>query len=301
MKIILIGSSGLVGSRFIELSKYKADFLTPDYIELDITNPENIAKYFELHGSPDWVVNFAAYTDVGKAEEQRGDKNGMCWKLNVSGVENLLSVIDEAKTKYIQISTDMVFSGSSADPGPYDEEHKPESDSSKVTWYGFTKSLGEQKVQEKFGDQAKILRLIYPVRAKYDLKLDYLRKPLKLYDEGKLYPLFTDQQVSIAFVDEISNILDTIITQNARGTYHVSSTDTSTPFELVSYLLEKARGAKNVVQKNSLEKFLKTVDSSVRYPKFGGLKVDKTEAKLGIKFSSWKEIIDQLVKQGIGK
>ena len=286
MKILLIGSSGLVGSRFIELSKFAGEFLTPDYIELDITNIDNIKKYFGQN-QPDLVVNFAAFTNVGKAEEQRGDKNGICWKLNVTGVENLLSVIGSSKTKYIQISTDMVFSGLSDDPGPYDEDHQPEQDSSKVTWYGYTKSLGEKNAPT-------ILRLIYPVRAKYDLKLDYLRKPLKLFDEGKLYSLFTDQQVSIAFVDEISLALDKVITQNVTGIYHVSSPDTASPFELVSYLLEKTRGAKNVVKPGSL-------NSSVRYPKFGGLKVAQTEKKLGIKFSSWKQIIDKLVEQGIGK
>jgi dTDP-4-dehydrorhamnose reductase len=300
-KILTIGSSGLVGSRWLELSKYKDNFLTPDYIELDILSPENIQKYFQTNGTPDWVINFAAFTDVGKAEDERGRKDGFCWKLNVEGLENLMNVFEPARTRFIQISTDMVFSGFVADKGPYDENHPPEKDSDKLTWYGYTKLLGEQKVQEKFKTHAAVLRLIYPVRTKYDLKLDYLRKPLKLFDEGKLYPLFADQQVSIAFVDEISNALDKIITQNATGTFHASSSDNATPFELVSYLLEKTRGVTGVVQKTSLDEFLKTVEAPVRYPKFGGLKVELTEQRLGIKFSSWKEIIDKLVDQGLGK
>lgn len=298
-KILLIGSSGLVGSRFIELSKFKDSFLTPDYKELDITDAQSVNKYIDLN-KPDLIVNFAAYTDVGKAEDEKGNTNGLCWRLNTAAIDNILGAVKE-KTKYIQISTDMVFSGSKSTPGPYAEDDIPESDSSKVTWYGYTKFLAEKKVQEKMGNKATILRLIYPVRAKYDLKLDYLRKPLKLFDEGKLYPLFDDQQVSIAFVDEIATTLDTIITQNATGTFHVSSPDTSSPFELVTYLLEKSRSVKSAVKSSSLDEFLKTVDNPVRYPKFGGLKVKQTESKLGIKFHTCKEIIDILVEQGVGK
>ena len=37
-------------------------------------------------------------------------------------------------------------------------------------------------------------------------------------------------------------------------------------------------------------------NSSVRYQKFGGLKVEETQKALGIKFSpSWHQVIDQIV------
>jgi dTDP-4-dehydrorhamnose reductase len=131
------------------------------------------------------------------------------------------------------------------------------------------------------------------------LKLDYLRKPLSLYDEGKLYPMFTDQQVSIAFVDEVAMALEKIIDGNFKGIFHASSRDTSTPFELVSYMIEKARGKKDAVTGVSIDDFLKGVDNPVRYPKFGGLKVEKTEKELGIKFSTWKQIVDKLTHRAV--
>jgi hypothetical protein len=152
-----------------------------------------------------------------------------------------------------------------------------------------------------------ILRIIYPVRAEFEGKLDYLRKPLKLFDEGRLYPMFNDQQVSIAFIDEVSKAIDVILEKEAKGIFHVSSRDTSTPYELVSYLIEKARGKKNVVVPTSVYDFIKKQKEAnpnnpfveVRYPIYGGLKVEKTESELGIKFGFWKEIIDKLVDFGI--
>ncbi|MEK7127512.1 MAG: sugar nucleotide-binding protein [Patescibacteria group bacterium] len=277
MKILVTGASGLVGSRFVELSKFKESLICPRKEELDITNPNLVLP------SADVVINFAAYTNVGEGENQRNDKNGLCWKINVDGVSNLLQASKDAF--FIQISTDMVFSG---EAGPYSEDNLPETDPNKVTWYGFTKGEGERSCKDH-----TILRLIYPVRAKFDKKLDYLRKPLSLFDQGKLYPMFTDQQVSFTFIDEICLALDKIIEKRTEGIFHASSSDLTTPFELGNYLLEKTRGVKNAVK----EGFLPL--NSIRYPKLGGLKVEKTEKELGIKFSSWREIIDKLVEQGI--
>ena len=162
----------------------------------------------------------------------------MCWKLNVGGLRNLLDAAK--KSFFVQISTDLVFSG---EHGPYCEDDIAETNSEKVTWYGFTKGEGERLCQDH-----TILRLIYPVRAKYDQKLDYLRKPLALFDQGKLYPMFTDQQVSISFIDEVIFAIDKILEKKATGVFHAGSSDFTNPFELYSYLFEKARGVKAVVK-----------------------------------------------------
>jgi dTDP-4-dehydrorhamnose reductase len=287
-KVLVTGASGLVGSRFIELFKNKYDFVTPEYPQFDLTDRENVFSTVN-DVNPNVVVNFAAYTNVSEAENQRGDENLACYKINVEGIRNLVSTVSST-THFIQISTDMIFPGSESDPGPYDENHPTNFNENELTWYGYTKNLAEKRV-------STILRLIYPVNPKYDLKLDYLKKPLSLFDQGKLYPMFTDQQVSIVLVDKVAEALDKIIEGNKKGVFHASSNDTSTPFDLISYLLEKARGVKNIVKQASLSEFIKTVDNSVRYPRFGGLKVEKTEKELGIKFGSWHEMIDEFVSQ----
>lgn len=294
-RILVTGASGLVGSRFVELHKDKRDLLTPDLNEMDITSKKSVEEYVKKN-NPYVVINFAAYTDVGKAEEERGDESGLCWKLNVVGVQNLISVLP-LSASFVQISTDNVFPGSKENPGPYSEDAIPGKDSDKLTWYGFTKAEGEREVIEKMKGRFSILRLIYPFRAHYDLKLDYIRKPLSLFDQGKLYPMFIDQQVSVTFVDKICLALEKIIELNKKGVFHASSSDTTTPFELVSYVLEKSKRLKDIVKPSSLDEFLKTVDNPVRYPKYGGLKVEKTEKELGIKFGTWRQMVDEFIYQ----
>ncbi len=301
--ILVIGSEGLVGSRFVETSERKNFLHLPKEVELDITNKSDIQNILSSY-SFSAVVNFAAFTDVNKAEEERGDKNGKCWQVNVEGVKNLVEAIKphRGRIHFIQISTDMVFSGSSEDPGPYAEDREPEKDLNEVTWYGYTKGQGEKVVRDILGQSATILRIIYPVRASFPAKLDYIRKLLSLYDEGKLYSLFSDQQITITFIDEACRALDAIIIGDIKGTFHASSSDVTTPYNLISEVLKKTRGKINVVDPISLDDFLKDRDVPVyRYPRFGGLDTSETEGKLDLKFSTCRQMIEELVKQGLGK
>lgn len=273
--ILVTGASGLVGSRFVELYPNPGDLLTPGLDEFDLLHPdEYLAK-----NTPDVIVNFAAYTNVSEAEKQRDDKNGPCWQINVEGTRNLVSVLP-LTTRLIHISTDMVFSGSPADPGPYSANHELPTNDHELTWYGFTKAEAERVI----GNKGTIVRIICPVRAKFLPKLDFLRKPLNLYNQGKLYPLFIDQQTSMTFIDEACLALQKIIDQNLSGVFHMSCPDTTTPYEIITYLLQKLDKDISGVQKSSVD--------PKRYPKFGGLKPS-------FEFRPWRQIVDKLIEQGI--
>lgn len=290
-EILATGASGLVGSRFTELTKGKYSFITPEYPEFDMTDKRNIEKHL-MSINPQVIINFAAYTNVSEAEDQRGNKNADCWRINVDGVENIINVMP-SNCHFIHISTDMVFPGSKEFPGPYKEGDEPEKDPNKVTWYGYSKGEAERRARKLLGKNFTILRLIYPFRSHYDQRSDYVRKPLKLYDDGELYALFDDQQVSVTFVDSLVPVLARIIDERVEGVYHAGSEDTTTPSELVSYLLWKARGVKNVVVVSSID----SVKNPVRYPKYGGLDVTETEKKLGVKLGTYKEMIDEFTQQ----
>jgi dTDP-4-dehydrorhamnose reductase len=300
MKLFVTGSDGLVGSRFLELKGDSFEITALEIDDLDLTDKERVKDYFSKN-SFDGLVHFAAYTDVGKAEEQRGNRQEACWRVNVEGTRNLVEAINPIKTHFVYISTDMVFSGSEEDPGPYSENHQIEEYENKVTWYGFSKGQGERVVRKVLDDNMTILRLIYPVRAKYEKKLDYLRKPLKLFDEGKLYPLFNDQQISITFIDELSAVIEKILKDSHFGTFHASSKDMTNPHEIVSYLIKRVRESDATIESTTVEEFLKrTSFPSVRYPKHGGLQTGLTEKELGMDFGTWREIVDKLIEQGIG-
>ncbi len=288
-EILVTGASGLVGSRFVELSP---DYLllSPNSKELSIADNSSVKEYFKRH-QPSLILNFAAYTDVTAAENQTGDEKGLCWQINVVGVSNLLST----NIPFIQASTDMVFSGSTHDPGPYPENYSRPDSPDVLTWYGWTKSQAEELV---LGANQTVVRIIYPVRSRFNDKLDYLRLPLSLFSAGKLYPLFEDQQVSFTFIDELAAALHLIIDHGHTGIFHVSS-DTFSPYELVTYALERLGEDSDSVQSSLIKPFLAKQDNPYRYPVKGGLSTTQTEERLGMKFRSWQGVVDELIKQGL--
>lgn len=291
LKILVTGARGLVGSRFVELSD-NFNLLTPDLPDFNITNIDLVDDVISDF-NPDWIINFAAFTDVNAAEKQSGDKTGPVWQVNVEGVRNLTSIFKSKNI--IHISTDMVFPGDLSQPGPYSEDDQPPNSPEKLTWYGWTKNRAEKIILER---GATVLRIIYPVRAKFGEKLDYIRGPLDRFVQGKLYPLFRDQQISISYIDEIIKTIYKIIEFNARGVYHASS-DTTTPYELISRVLTELGEDSSTIESSSIHDVLKTQNNPNRYPVYGGLKTKKAEDRLRIHFSTWQTIVDKLIGDGL--
>lgn len=299
MNILITGATGLIGSHIKEylLQQNIGEILAPTSQELDITSHDSIDSYF-VANNPEIIIHCAAYTDVNGGELQRNDTNGSAWIINVEGTEHIAQAAQTNKAEFIHISTDMVFCGRKDDPGPYPENHPIETDSAKVSWYGWTKAEAE-RVIGKYFPQSAIVRISNPARAKFENKLDYVRKIISAYDQRKPIKLFNDQHLTLTYVDEVSEAIYEIIQKKSHGIFHVSSSNVFTPYELAVYLLDKVRGATDVVQASSIEQFLAQPGNNARYLQFGGLDVQTTEETLEMQFRTWQEIIDSLIDQGI--
>ncbi|KKP39502.1 hypothetical protein A2130_02455 [Candidatus Woesebacteria bacterium GWC2_33_12] len=295
-RVLVIGATGLIGSRFVELAKNIFEIIPVDEKVLDITNQQAVEEYFSTT-QLDAVVNFAAFTNVDAAEKERNDTKGLCYKLNVTGVENLAYASKKYNKFLVQISTDFVFSGTTDNPGPYDElSPVPYELLPSMGWYGWTKKEAEVKIENARAKSA-IVRIVYPFSfGKYDLKLDYAKNFLKLYDDGKLFPIFTDQTITLLYIEDLINPLSKILEEELQGIFHIVSSDIATPFDFVEYLLSKARNVEGVVKKGSMEEFLKTPGRTPR-PRLGGLKTEITQQKLEMKFRTWREMVDEFASK----
>lgn len=101
--VILTGGSGTLGK---ELQRLKPDLICPSSRDLDITNRENVERYF-IENKIELVIHAAAYTNVLKAEtdfEKVID-------VNILGSYNILKSCINNKIKMVYISTDYVFDG----------------------------------------------------------------------------------------------------------------------------------------------------------------------------------------------
>ncbi|MBI4032968.1 MAG: NAD(P)-dependent oxidoreductase [Candidatus Blackburnbacteria bacterium] len=291
----VLGASGLVLSRFLELYP-KTVVSAPDISELDITDQDAILHWTKKLPQTSVVVLGAAYTDVDGAEKEKEDKSGVVYKVNVLGPQNVSLACKQHGLFLIHISTDFVFSGTQDYKGPYREDQEPVLDEENLGWYGQTKFMGEQEVQGS-GAIAAILRISYPFRSNYELKIDFARNILFLYDQGKLYPMFSDQYLTPTFVDEAVGVIKKIGEQKLQGVFHCASSNITTPYDFATLLLRRARGATNIVKRSSVLDFRKQFPERSLRPQYGGLDSRKTSEELGIHFMRWEESVDELVKQ----
>jgi dTDP-4-dehydrorhamnose reductase len=294
-KVLVIGGSGMVASRFIDLAKDKLDITSIDEKTLDITDNAAVGKYFK-ENKFDTVINFAAYTNVDGAENDKGNEEGLTYKLNVIGPKNLAEYCNENNIFLIHISTDFVFPGNDENPGPYSEDAELTSHQIGIGWYGWTKNRAEFILQTTSNKYA-IIRYSFPFRsARYELKNDWARNLINLYNEQKIYPLFSDQVQSVVFVDDLVEPIVKIINNELAGVFHIASSDTTTPHEIGLYLLEKYTGKNVEIQKGSMSDFLKLSGKAPR-PRLGGLNTLKTQNTLNMSFRTWREMVDDFIFQ----
>lgn len=96
-KILLTGGSGQLGQELQKLRSY----LAPKREEMELTDPDSVAKYLGRH-QPDLIVHAAAYTDTLKPDND-AEEAIKCWRTNVLGTRNL---VNQAQCPIIYISTE---------------------------------------------------------------------------------------------------------------------------------------------------------------------------------------------------
>src|SRR3989344_2890375 len=293
----VVGSLSMVGSRFCELSSKSFSLIKTDLkgdISIDITQRDSVDAFFKNHDF-EWLILFSAFTDVDAAEKQRGDKNSLCYLLNVSGTASVVDACKNSNRKLIFISTDFVFDGQN---GPYSEESQPGGNPPKVSWYGLTKIEAENYVRENLANFL-ILRIAYPYRGRFEGKDDIAKRILRLYQAGQLYPMFTDQIITPTFIDDIAEAVKLLISSAQEGIFHLVSPRETTQFEFAEELIRVFKGDSSKIQKGSIIDFLKAPGYTPR-PINGGLKVDKINA-LGFIPTDWQEGIKIIHEQSKGQ
>jgi dTDP-4-dehydrorhamnose reductase len=139
MVVLVTGASGQLGQalQFIQRKYPEIQFIFASSADLDITNEEKVASFFESN-QIDFCINAAAYTAVDKAESESEKAN----IVNVIGPENLAKACKASGATLIHISTDFVFDGTSSKPYSEEDPTNP------IGIYGQTKLNGEKKVAD---------------------------------------------------------------------------------------------------------------------------------------------------------
>lgn len=250
-KIALLGTglSGLVGSRFVDLYREKYDFANLDLSTgVDITDRSSVLSAIKSHTAP-VVVHFAAFTDVSKAHEEKGNKDGIVYKVNVTGTKNIVDAVKESGKHLVHISTAYVFDGEKQ--GLYTEEDAM----NPIEWYGQTKAWAEEEVIQS-GVSYTILRIDQPYRQDEFPKLDILHRIKKQLEEGKLPPMFTDHTFTPTSIETFCEYLDVAIQRKLQGVYHATTDPVTTDYDF-ALSVQKQFHLSGEIKQGSLAEYLK--------------------------------------------
>jgi len=216
-KILVTGSNGQLGSELQELApsyhNYQFHFLTRKGFPLDHNSAieRTISDLW-----PDFVINCAAYTAVDKAESEKE----LAFQINGSAVGELAKSCAERHIKFIHISTDYVFDGSSRTPLTEDHPVNP------INIYGESKLAGEQAALKNNPDSI-IIRTswVYSFYGK-----NFVKTMLRLMAEKEGINVVGDQYGSPTYAADLAKVVIDIIESEKwlPGIYHYSNEGTIT-------------------------------------------------------------------------
>lgn len=285
--LLIIGSSGLVGSRFVELSRKRPfNLITPSHTTLDILNKKKLTATVKKY-NPQVIINFCAITNIDEAEKERGNMHGKIWQTNVVGVSHIVEACKAMGVFFIQISTDAIFPGSEENPGPYNEDSVPCTDGKGINWYGYTKLIAETETK-KLGKQSAIVRISHPF-GNLCSERDLIRKTIHdISDDRKM---FTDQLFTPTFIDDLTVALWIIAEKQLSGIFHVGCQELVSRWTFNQYIAKKLKNKKLLTAGSMKDLFVR--GRAIR-TRLGGFQTSQTQSTLGISFHSWQDALNEI-------
>ncbi len=298
-KLLIIGSSGLVGSKLAALSakhgfeayntmNWRRTSL-PRVTRLDITDRDaTLGLVKEIR--PKVIVNTAAITNVDYCETHKEEAQ----RVNVEGVSNLAEAIAGNNTRLIHISTDYVFDGTF---GHYTEDDTPRP----LNYYGQTK-LDSEKIVSKLSSYA-IARpsVIYGwnPRGTRGTASDSV-KPMNFamfvvdkFKRNEMVKAVRDQYSSPTFADNLAEALLRLARHPDNGIFHTAGRSCLSRYEFAVKLAERFGYSTQLVEPVFSSEFKQLAER----PKNSCLQVKKAEKTLGIRFLTAEEGIREMKKQ----
>jgi dTDP-4-dehydrorhamnose reductase len=270
--VIVLGGSGLVGSRMRELWTDSLEVHAPTHAALDVLDRAALADYM-AHTRATVVVNAAAWADVDSAEAQRGDERGLAFQLNVAFAGRLAALCQRHHKYLVHLSTDYVFDGTS-DQRPYREDDLV----NPLCWYARTKTWGEERVRAE-GAEACIARVEMPFSAQPHHKRDFARTCVGRFETGQRLIGVVDQRITPVYLDDAVEALRRLIDQRVTGTVHLAPTTWTTPYDFARAIATRTGFAPDLVHPDTFDHF--ATQRPARRPQHSWLDVTYAEQVLG--------------------
>jgi dTDP-4-dehydrorhamnose reductase len=225
MKVLIIGSEGMLGHDLVDVLSDEHELFTTTIETLDITDIEKtILTVKDIN--PDVVVHAAAFTDVD-GSETNVDK---AYKVNTLGTRNVAVSCKETDSAMVYICTDYVFDGNKGTSYYEYDQTNP------LGVYGKTKYLGEVYIRD-------ILNRFYIIRTSWLYGFhgpNFVTTMLNLAETMDSISVVSDQIGSPTYTVDLANAIARLIKKPAYGIYHVTNSEYCSWYEYAQEIFEIA-------------------------------------------------------------
>jgi dTDP-4-dehydrorhamnose reductase len=222
---LIIGAAGQVGEHLVgalrtrDRSIVQADLIpvSPEMVRLDISNPYDVQQIIK-DSQPGIVYLAAALTNVDYCEEHPEE----AFKVNVTGVQNVVEAANQAEARLVFFSSDYVFDGHD---GPYSEEAAPHP----ICEYGRQKLLAEKIIS---GSSLNFLVIRTTVVYAWERQgKNFVIRLLKLLGEGREIRVPNDQIGSPTYAPNLAEAIIELTESNHQGIYHIAGPERTSRYE----------------------------------------------------------------------
>ena len=281
MKILLLGSEGMLGSELFSMLKLDHEVVGKDIQDFDIASADDCRRLVaEIR--PDVVINAVAYTDVDGCEANR-DK---CFAVNAEGVKNVALACQEGDIKIVHFSTDYVFTGDGNTPHREDDVCQP------LNVYGESKLAGERYLQELSRNFLLVrTEWLYGPKGK-----NFVKTIIEKAATVRTLKVVDDQIGSPTYTYDLAAAVKRLVEDGASGIFHITNGGSCSWYEFTWAILEEAGLANVEVLPIKSDEFPRPA----KRPCFSVLDGSKFYQTTGITIRPWRMALRDCLPKIIG-
>ncbi|MHA6768422.1 dTDP-4-dehydrorhamnose reductase [Sphingobium ummariense] len=225
MKALIVGAKGQLG-RGLQASAPAGTVLhCVGSDELDITNGDAVRALVQAE-KPDLLINAAAYTAVDRAEQEED----LALAVNGTAVGTLADAARDVGARFIHVSTDFVFDGTSGVP------YAPDAPTNPISAYGRTKLAGEQLA----GPDALIVRTAWVYAP---MGGNFVRTMLRVMGERPEVRVVADQIGTPTYAPALAAALWSLAAAGASGIHHYTDSGAASWYDFAVAVQEEGLAA----------------------------------------------------------
>jgi dTDP-4-dehydrorhamnose reductase len=274
MKVVILGSGGMLGSDLVALAPPGITISAFTHAQLDVTNDGSV-EHVLAESRPDILVNATAYTQVDRAESEPD----LAFAVNARAVGDLAAQCEARGILLVHFSTDYVFDGASARPYREDDPVNP------TSVYGASKRAGEDVLRAS-GAHHLLLRTSWLFgehgrsfpRTMWDRAL--AQKPTRVVNDQLGRPTYTK---------DFARAVWAAIAAGLTGTYHAANEGEASWFD-VALRIFSAFGAASCLEPCRTAQY----PTPTRRPAYSVLDTGKLQ-RMGIVLPAWTDALDRFI------